>query len=184
MKTFPTLVFSIALFALTEGCGGAPTQASPDFPDSGCGRSDLEADFKTTALSGSAVDGGFLVPPAAGTQYLISSTYLQLRKGEVTQNRFNEVMKPISEALPTQDGLLAIQFAVSERCGVARTMVVWRDQPAMYKFVTGAAHQKAINAVGDVSRGGSVVTHWVGTEADFNWNTVRAKFALHTGPEY
>lgn len=174
-----TLYF--AAIVVLSACTGAPAVVEPL-----CTKDGLEADFLLSGpMTGSAVDArGALQPPAEGTKYLISTTYLRLPKGEVAARRFRELLGPINKALPTQDGLVGLQFASSEKCGVARTLSVWRDQAAMYKFVTGDAHADAVANIYDVTRGGSLVTHWQGTEKDATWDAARAHLAADDGPEY
>lgn len=163
------------------GCSGVPDPVDPS-----CTRGSLEADFAVSApMSGRAVGAdGALAPPPAGTKYVLSSTYLRLQKGERVAKRFRELMAPINAALATHDGLMAIQFAFSEKCTVARTLSVWRDEAAMYKFVGTQAHSAAVSEVSDVSRGGSVVTHWLGTEAEATWDVARARLGADDGPQY
>lgn len=161
----------VSLFVLSA-CG-APAVIEPD-----CTRDQTEADFQGFAMTGSAVDAdGKLKPPAAGTKYVISTTYLRLPKGEAAQKKFRELMAPIQAALPTQEGLVGLAFASSEKCTVARTLSVWRDEAAMYKFVASKAHADAVSAVGEVSRGGSQVTHWTGVETDATWDVARTRLA-------
>lgn len=171
-----TLVVAIALLS---ACSGTPVV------DPVCTRDGLEEDFLPGELSGSAVDAtGKLKPPAAGTTYVISSTYLRLPKSEAATKRFNALMGPILAALPTQDGLVANQFGSSEKCTVARTLSVWRDEAAMYGFVAGEAHAAAMGDVSEVSRGGSLVTHWAGPETEVTWEVARTRLGADDGPQY
>ncbi len=176
MKTL--LVAVIVSFC---ACTGSPAVVEPL-----CTKSGLEADFRLSgAMTGAGVDAeGALKPPAEGSKYLISTTYLRLPKGEAAARRFLELVGPVNKALLTQDGLIGLQFASSEQCGVARTLAVWRDQTAMYKFVTGEAHANAMANIYDVTRGGSLVTHWEGTQYDATWDAARAHLAVDDGPEY
>jgi heme-degrading monooxygenase HmoA len=175
MKT--TLI--VSLIALSA-CTAAPVEVEPI-----CTRDLAEADFLPGTMSGSGMDAqGALMPPPAGTQYVISSTYLRLPPGEKTAKRFRELMGPILASLSTQDGLMAVQFGSSEECTVARTLTVWRDEPAMYKFVASPAHAEAMGNIEEVSRGGSLVTHWKGTEADATWAAARKNLLAEDGTQY
>jgi heme-degrading monooxygenase HmoA len=154
MKAFTLAMMTMALI----GCG----TAGPD--DKVCVRSYTEPDLQVAPLSGPGVDPatGKLAP---GT-YLLSSTYLRLSTDAAAQKTFQAAFKAISDTLPTQPGLIAWQVATSSECLTARTLSVWKDDASMYGFAGGPAHADAVAKIGTISRGGSVVTHWSGTEAD------------------
>jgi hypothetical protein len=61
---------------------------------------------------------------------------------------------------------------------------VWRDDAAMLEFVIGDAHSTAMQAVSELSRGGSVVTHWSGDEKTAAWKSASEHLARDDGPEY
>jgi heme-degrading monooxygenase HmoA len=178
------LLSCLPLLVLTA-CGDdeapmAPQVAQED-PLADCTRGQMEADLESSPLAGSAVrEDGTLAPG----RYIVSSTYLRLQPGEVALARFQQLMGPIAQALETQEGLVAIQLAASERCGTARTLSVWRDAEAMYGFVVGPAHQAAVEAVGEVSRGGSIVTHWEDDERGATWEKAARQLAADPGPFY
>jgi heme-degrading monooxygenase HmoA len=192
-------VFSIA----SAACGSDPAPPATPTPTAspmptpepepaplvpGCVRGTLEPDFATfMPLGGPAVDPatGALRPPAAGASYVISSTYLALRGEPAAQQAFGELMGPISATLQAQPGLLAIQLAQSMSCGSARTLTVWESEDAMYAFVASPAHVEAMRRVGEVSRGESVVTHWVSSATTAaTWDEAARQLRAHTGPRY
>lgn len=165
------------------GSGGtAGASGEMDAPDdgipAGCQRGTLEPDLNTSPFSGAGVADGKI---AAG-EYVISSTYLRLKAGQ--QDRFETLLDPIMADLGARDGLVAISLGGSPKCGTARTLAVWRDDVAMFAFVTGEAHSAAVRAVGEVSRGGSVVTHWSGDQDSASWKSAAEHLAADDGPQY
>ena len=82
-------------------------------------------------------------------------------------------------------GVVAIQLGTSMQCSSARTFTVWRDEAAMMAFVVGDAHANAIARTPEISRGGSVVTHWAATSiAEITWDEALARVAADRGPFY
>jgi hypothetical protein len=149
-------------------------------PLGGCSRGTLEPDFESAPLAGPAVVEGAL-PPG---DYLISTTYLQLRQEPEAQRRFGQLMQPIMAELAARPGLLAISVGSSRACGVARTLSVWQDDIAMLGFVGSAAHGAAVASVQEVSRGGSLVTHWAGNETQASWPAAAEHAGRDEGPFY
>jgi hypothetical protein len=163
-------------FALVS-CRRLPTDAEL----AACSRAKLEQELSgPVQLRGSAVENGRLKP---GT-YLFSSTYLTLKTDAAGQQRFNEAMGPIRRRLDSQPGLLASSERLADSCAVARTFSVWADEASMYSFVGSEAHAAAVRDVALISRGGSVVTNWRGTEADATWERAAEINAADPGPEY
>ena len=156
--------------------------ASPEAPEAdpfaGCARGTLEADMNASPLSGPGVQGGELEPG----QYIVSSTYLQLKPEQLA--RFQELLEPIESDLASRDGVVALSFGGSPTCGTARTLAVWRDEAAMFSFVTGEAHSAAVGAIDELSRGGSVVTHWAGDQTSATWENAAGQLAADDGPTY
>jgi heme-degrading monooxygenase HmoA len=177
-----------------SGGGGPGAGGSGGAPNDGCTRGAIEADLNDGQPGGppSIVTPtaprwqGPAVDPATGAlrpgSYVFSSTYLTLRPDG--RPRFGELMGPISADLQTRPGLLAITLALSESCGTARTLSAWESEEAMYAFVASDAHGAAVSAVGEVSRGQSVVTHWAGTEAGATWARAAEELARDEGPFY
>jgi hypothetical protein len=122
-------------------------------------------------------------PPAEG--YVVSSTYLRLQHTPEAARRFQELNGPIAADLMTRPGLLAIEFGIAGRCNTARTRSVWASTEAMYEFVTGEAHGAAVQAIDELSRGGSVVTHWTAkTLEETSWDEAAARLRGDKGPVY
>jgi hypothetical protein len=153
-------------------------QSEPRF--AGCARGTLEPDLMSTPLAGPAVGDGALI----SGQYVVSSTYLQIRTDAASQQLFDELVNPVLADLANRPGLMALSLGRSEACGTVRTLAAWQDDAAMIAFVTGPAHLTAMRRVGDVSRGGSVVTHWLGDETAPNWASAARQLAADDGPLY
>ena len=152
-----------------------------------CERGVLEADFELFApFGGPGVDPATgKLRPSAGEPYIISSTYIRLRPEPAAQQAFGELMGPIAGALQQQPGLAAVLLGSSMTCGTARTLTVWASEEEMYAFVGGAPHAAAMAAVGQVSRGGSLATHWVATgTAAAEWPSVLPQLRAYDGPLY
>jgi len=120
------------------------------------------------------------VPPGA----IVTTTYLQLKPSGAAQQRFGELTGPIVGTLTQSPGLVAASLVTSASCVVARTIVVWKDEATMLAFVASEAHGKAIGAVGEVSRGGSITTSWLGADGEPSFATAAAKLEGHKGPVY
>lgn len=178
------LAHSFALLAVPLVACGTDT---PDDEPLACARGTLEPDLGfLSPMAGPAVDPatGAIAPPPPGG-YVVSTTYLALRPEPAAQQRFGELNGPIGQALATAPGLLAIQFGSSPSCGTARTFTIWRDEDAMYAYVTGPAHSAAIAAITEVSRGGSVATHWISTStAQMTWEAAAAQLTAFDGRIY
>jgi heme-degrading monooxygenase HmoA len=174
----------ILFFAcISTGCGAPMLSSDADSAadDPACTVAGLEPDLRPTAFAGSAVGAdGALVPG----QYVFSTTALRMKRTAASAARFRQAMELITPALQTQSGLLAQATATSERCNVARTLTVWRDEASMYAFVRGAAHRAAVQSVGEISRGGSRVTHWNGSAAEATWANAAQVLEASTGPSY
>ncbi|WP_224242444.1 hypothetical protein [Hyalangium gracile] len=157
-----------------------PPPPVDELADCTCGR--LEEDLlREVPLFGPAVRADGTLAPG---QYIVSSTCLKMKTDAQAQARFRELVGPIGEALRSQPGLMAVAFASSERCQAERTLTVWKDEAAMYEFVTGDAHLAAMSAVSEVSRGGSIVTHWSDDERGASWEKAAQQLGADEGPFY
>jgi hypothetical protein len=181
---------SLTLFA----CGGeepatqTPAPSPSPTAEPTCARGVREPDYEPIGpIAGPGVDltTGKLRAPAPGTTYIVSSTYLALRADGPAQQAFGELMGPIGDTLRTQEGLVAFELGTSMSCGTARTLTIWASEEAMYGFVASPAHMAAIARVGEVSRGGSVVTHWTADTAEgAGWDEVERRLAAFMGRQY
>jgi len=165
------------------GTGARPAEsggreAAADDSFAGCAPGTIEADMNAAPLAGPGVHDGVLEPG----EYIVSSTYLQLKQDAL--GHFQELLEPIETDLASREGVVALSFGGSAACGTARTLAVWRDEAAMFAFVTGEAHSAAVDAIGALSRGGSVVTHWSGDQSSATWPSAAAQLAADDGPTY
>jgi heme-degrading monooxygenase HmoA len=181
-------LFSIAAFALCAACSSSDdaknVAADPGTVTDGCARDTLESDLALTPLSGSQVKDGDLAAPGPDG-YVVSTTFLRLKPGDDTAARFQELVSPILQRLVTQSGLAGFQLGLSTSCNTARTLSVWESTEAMYDFVGSDVHMTAVNAVSDVSRGGSIVVHWQAPTADeASWSSATETLAAANGPWY
>ncbi|MBL8679157.1 MAG: antibiotic biosynthesis monooxygenase [Myxococcales bacterium] len=179
------LAFLFLCASASMGCG-APMPSSDggadaSVEDPACAAPGLEPDLRPSPLMGAAVGANGALEEG---QYVFSTTALRLKSTPAAGQRFMQAMGEINAELATQPGLLAYSFATSARCNVARTLTVWRDEASMYAFSTGAAHRAAVRAVGEMSRGGSRVTHWNGAASEANWPRAQEVLAASAGPTY
>jgi heme-degrading monooxygenase HmoA len=177
----------LLLLAALAGCseGLDETPAPAESADDGCPRGTLESDAVFLPRTGPRVDasGALMAPPEAG--YVVSSTFLRLRHGDEANRRFGELFAPVMTQLQNQPGLEALQLGTSAACGTARTLSVWSSLAAMYDFVASDAHQTAVHAVSEVSRGGSIVVHWSAQTAEqASWQEAERRLAAAQGPFY
>lgn len=122
------------------------------------------------------------LPPNA----IVAGTYLKLKPGEDVMEVFGQINGPIiAELSKPAKGLMGLSVMFSPSCGTARTLTVWASEQEMLDFVMGEAHAKAIQRVGEVSRGGSITHTWpVSNFEKLSWANVVAGFKDHDGPTY
>lgn len=176
------------------GAGGSTATTGGDSFPADCRAGSVEEDLAGAspnltptelAWMGPGVDSatGALMPQE-GT-LIVSTTYLRLQPTDEARARFGELMNPILGDLFGNPELVAVQLALSERCGTARTLSVWRSVEGMFTFAASDSHATAASAVGDVSRGGSVVTHWEAAGVGgIGWDEAVAQAAAVEGPFY
>ncbi len=167
----------LSLFLMSViACGPAvDPDALPPIDETACSKDRIEAD---------GVESGRLtaVPPG---QYLITTTYLRLPLSKKAMARFNELIAPMDAELRANQGLVRTSTRLSTSCNTARTMTVWKSEADMMKFVTGPAHAKAMAGTPEVSRGGSITTHWMDSEAGATWEKAAQSLAAdNDGPIY
>jgi heme-degrading monooxygenase HmoA len=165
--------------------------AQPDdelYPATGeCARGTLEPDFAWAYSAGPGWDAeaGALKSDLQGP-FVVATTWLNQKTTPEALERFGELMGPVVGALQAQPGLLVVRLGQSSRCGTARTLTVWEDEASMYRFVVGEGHMAAIQAVDEVSRGGSATTHWEETDPAqaASPDKALAQLAAYEGPFY
>lgn len=174
--------------------GGGDSASTGDDPFAGCDRGALEDDLVGADAMGNPVPLAWFGPGADpmtgelvddGDSFVVSSTYLAIKPEGAAQQAFGESIGPMIPELLANPGVVAIQLGTSMQCGSARTFTVWRDEAAMMAFVVGDAHANAIARTAEISRGGSVVTHWTATSlAEITWDEALARVAADEGPFY
>lgn len=174
---------SVLLLPLATACGSSEDEAGEGEPADGCTRSDLERDIVYVPITLPGSPGPLADPPAEG--YVVSTTYLRLKHEEPAKSRFRALNGPIQEDLLTRSGLVALEFAIEAECNTARTKSVWTSTEAMYDFVASEAHGAAVRSIGELSRGGSVVTHWTAkTLGETTWDEATVRLKDDKGPIY
>jgi hypothetical protein len=171
--------FFISLLFVVTACGQAPNTSMDGsvtitIDDTKCVRGQLEADGISSSTPKKFEVGN----------YVISSTYLQIRPTKEAGKKFSEVNSPLDAELKANLGLLQAVTLISNACNSARTLSLWKDEASMMRFVGSQAHLAAIGAIGEISRGGSLVTHWSDDGSGFNWATAATKVKAANGPFY
>jgi heme-degrading monooxygenase HmoA len=166
-----------ALFLMSViACGPAvDPDALPPIDETACSKDRIEAD---------GVDSTPMTAIAPG-QYLITTTYLRLPLSKKAMARFSELSAPIDADLRANAGLVRVTARLSTACNTARTLTVWKSEADMMKFVTSPSHAKAMAGTPEVSRGGSITTHWMDSEAGATWaKAAQSLGADNDGPIY
>jgi hypothetical protein len=179
---------AVLLSLSAAACGSFEDSPPPDGPseelpnEEPCARGTLESDFQVAGpLAGAGVNSEGKLAPGS---YLVSSTYLKRVRTQEAQEQFQQLMGPIVEALQSNPGLVAVQFGMSSSCFTARTLTVWKDEEAMYRFVGSPAHSEAMSRVSEQSRGGSIAISWQDDERGATWEKAVQQLAADTGPFY
>jgi len=170
MYRFTTLFMISALSTSLVACTDDGGQAKNDL------QSCVEDDFQAEPLAGAGYNPEQgLVGPQQDT-YIASTTFLILKPDQGA--RFQELAGAIGVDLQTREGLIAVAFGQSEKCGTVRTMAVWASEQAMGDFVLGDAHLAAMGEASVVGENGAV-THWevAADEIPMSWDLARSKIA-------
>lgn len=191
------LVLLALVLLPAAGCNGDPVSMGPMgpvFDRMRCRADVLQPDLVSQgpdgmpldgiAWSGPGVDGatGLPIVPAGA---LVATTYLQLRTSSEAQAAFGEIAGPVAGTLQSAPGLVAVSLASSSSCATVRTLSIWENEDALIAFVASDAHATAIMRVAEVSRGGSITTHWTAaSDADGTWEMAAQRLAAHEGPVY
>lgn len=171
-----TAALALALALAALACGPADgADALPPVDEAACTKDRLEADGRDSADLTT-------LPPG---RYVISTTYLRLPHRKSALQRFSSLTGPMEDDLRGNPGLVRVTTRLASSCNTARTLSVWKSEADLYRFVSSPSHAKAMAAVEEVSRGGSITTHWSGTEADATWDHATRALAADTdGPVY
>lgn len=166
-----TTLITISVFATAlAACDGGGEPAGNDL------QSCVEDDFQAQPLAGAGYspEQGLLEPMQE--TYVASTTFLILNPDQ--GQRFQELSAAIGADLQTREGLVALAFGQSEKCGTVRTMAVWKSRDAMLDFVFAPAHAAAM-AEGHIVGLNGVVTSWevAADEIPMSWELARTKLA-------
>lgn len=166
------LFFPLFAVITLAACSATKPPASVASGTDPCATSALEPDFRVLSPWGGAglVDGK--VPPG---NYVVAATRIPSQESAAAEQRFREEMLGIMPMLDRAPGLVAYQTGASDRCRVARTISVWRDDESRRTFVGAGAHGEAVIHRDAVSRGGETSVHW--TEegvANITWENAAA----------
>ena len=149
----------LLLGAVLAGCSGHgngnANNGAEDMAMDPCSRGIVESDLQAGPWKGPGLDASGNIPTG---QYVVSSTYVQLKPGSTAE--FMQLVGPVAASLQQQSGMVATRFGQSAACGSARTLVVWSDLESMYNFVTGPAHGAAMPKIVDISRGNGAGVHF------------------------
>lgn len=165
--------FAILALAALWGCQAAP---SPDAGDPGGGdeplslaeRIEILADCTPTDLevlvpwTGPAFDpatGALRGPLPAGHVEAVANGWAD-RSEEATALRVEQATLAVND-LFTHEGLLGFEAVESVECDIAISHSLWRDEAAMYGFVTGPVHAKAM-ALASRMHHEIAAAHWLG----------------------
>lgn len=171
------LAVTLVLFAMS--CADEPTPNADDAPVDDESTATLaacnEADFEAAPFQGPYFDeAGQLMMPLPES-YVVATTAGWVKSGEQYTSKFDDHMGPVIEDVSQRDGMIGLTMGMSEQCGSARTLSVWRDEAALYEFVFGDAHGAAMGIVGDSMRGWET-THWTESSTDApTWQSAKAK---------
>lgn len=167
-----------------EGGGSSSGGASEGEPTSGSeppGIAELaacdESDLQPIGWMGPAFDpetGKLLAPLEA--PYIVATTvgWHTPENSEALESHTT----PVAMDIFNHAGLIAVNLALSPRCGSARTLSVWRDEASLMMFVLGKVHSAAISGGLKYTLGWET-THWTETAADAppSWELARQRLA-------
>jgi heme-degrading monooxygenase HmoA len=159
-----------ALSATLAACADDKDQGGNDL------QSCVEDDFVGQPLAGRGYNPDQGLTGPLQDSYIASTTFLILNPDQTA--RFEELTGALAADLQTREGLVAVGFGQSQKCGTVRTLAVWASEQAMTDFVLGDAHAAAMAEVSVVGLNGAV-THWEVTpdEIPMSWELARTKIA-------
>jgi heme-degrading monooxygenase HmoA len=108
-------------------------------------------------------NGGQLKSDVPEGTYLVSATWIDIKNTPEAEQRFSELMDPLTEQIKTQPGLLgySLQLQLLSNAGY-RTLTIWENEEAMLNWVVSDNHAAAMAEAGDIAEDGGVVT-WAAT---------------------
>lgn len=128
-------------------------------------------------LAGAGLDPATGLTGERQETYVVSTT--QLVVPPEAMGEFGDLVADIFTDISTREGLVAYTFASDEGCNHQRTLTVWTSEEAMFAFMVGDAHTRAMNATIGISDAGRV-THWTATADEveaLTWDQAVARMA-------
>jgi heme-degrading monooxygenase HmoA len=164
----PLVLLMASLGSLSSACAGdEPDDMEPNTLTLEQ-RIDTLADCTPTDLTvlapwmGPAFDpetGALLEPLPAGHVEAVVNGWLDYGE-EATALRVEQATIVLMDAL-TRDGLLGFESVESVECDIAISHTLWRDEAAMFAFVTAPPHAKAMSLASKTQHAGAGA-HWTG----------------------
>ncbi len=139
-----------------------------------CSSGDLQV---SGPLAGAGFDPNTGLTGERQETYVVSTTQLVVPPEAMSE--FGGLVADIFTDISTREGLVAYGFASDEGCNHQRTLTVWTSEEAMFGFMVGEAHTRAMNATLGVSDAGRV-THWSATADEveaLTWDQAVARMA-------
>lgn len=157
------VTIALAALSLTLAACGDDAETTPYVdpgPADAPSRADCpEDDFMGAPLAGPSFTDGVYSGPT-DTPLVASSTVLYLVDDPEAGARFQALMGDMMGALQSSEGLLGLAMGGSDTCGAYRTLALWRDEAAMWRFVGTDAHIAAMTAAVEIADRGTGTTHW------------------------
>jgi heme-degrading monooxygenase HmoA len=159
-KPFARRLQACALALITLGACGDDDGKS-DVVE--CNAATLESDNDPSPWMGPAADASGKLQLDPSKKYVVSTTYgmpVPGPDGAPVTAMYQQIFGRIQQQLMSQQGLLALNLAGSDKCASGRTLAVWESEDAMYDFVTSDAHTAAMTNVHTLLKPGYAVTHY------------------------
>ena len=124
-----------------------------------CTPTDLQVLVPWTGPAFDPATGALLEPlPAGHVEAVVNGWYV--RSEEAAALRMEQATKVVGDVL-ARDGLLGFEAVESIECDIGISHTLWRDEAAMFAFVTGAPHAEAM-ALASRMHHEAAGAHWVG----------------------
>lgn len=136
-----------------------------------------ESDFQAPPFMGAGFDPetGLLLEPLPATFLVATTVGWSKADGDHPQVVQDYSTRVIEEELFVHEGLIGATFGLSESCGSARTLTLWRDEASLTEFVTSPIHSEAMQVALPSTRAWET-THWTesGASEPPGWDDARS----------